>query len=172
MGIETLVEAASILARRGRSFRVLLGGGGSQREMLEQLVARRGIPDRVHFLGRIPEETLGAAYAAADCFVLPTRALECFGLIVLEAWSAGTPVIASRVAAIPELVERQGDEWLFPPGHADELADRMEKFLDGRLPNPSNLRSVAEEFDRRRVLDEWMEMAFSDHAPETLAAVS
>jgi glycosyltransferase involved in cell wall biosynthesis len=48
----------------------------------------------VTFLGRVEDRLLPLAYAACDAFVLPTRALECFGLIALEALSAGRPVLS------------------------------------------------------------------------------
>jgi glycosyltransferase involved in cell wall biosynthesis len=159
MGLDTLVEAAAIVARRGKSFRLLIGGGGSQREALERAVMERGLQNHVFFLGRVPEESLAPGYSAADCFVLPTRALECFGLIVLEAWATATPVIASRVAAIPELVEQQGADWLFTVDRTEELADRMERFMDGRLFAGRDVRELSEPYSRRRVLDQWMTLA-------------
>jgi glycosyltransferase involved in cell wall biosynthesis len=101
MGLDTLIEAAALVRDRGHNFRVLIGGSGSLRESLTGLIRERRLTDRISLLGRVPEADLPACYAAADCFVLPTRALECFGLIVLEAFAAGTPVIASNAAAIP-----------------------------------------------------------------------
>jgi glycosyltransferase involved in cell wall biosynthesis len=160
MGLDTLVEAAALVAGRGRAFRVLIGGGGSQREVLEKAVTERGLQNQVFFLGRVPEELLALSYSAADCFVLPTRALECFGLIVLEAWATATPVIASRVAAIPELVEQQGADWLFTVDRAEELADRMERFMDGRLVLNRGVRELAGPYSRERVLDQWMSLAY------------
>jgi glycosyltransferase involved in cell wall biosynthesis len=84
--------------------------------------------------------------------------LECFGLIVLEAFAAGTPVIASRSGAIPEIAGRQGEDWLFDPGNDQQLAIRMRRFLTGDLPCTANLRQIAEEFDREKVLARWGEL--------------
>jgi len=159
MGIDTLIDAASILHRRGLRFRVMIGGTGSLRGVLEGTVAAHGLQEDVHFLGRVPEDQLAATYAAADCFVLPTRALECFGLIVLEAWASGTPVIASNVAAIPELVRQQGGEWLFEVDRAEELADRMTRFIHGQLPVPRDVRCLSERYHREHVLKHWTELA-------------
>lgn len=155
MGLEDLVDAAATLKRDGRQFRVLIGGGGSLRESLDERIAAAGLTDTVVMLGRIPEDSLAASYAAADCFVLPTRALECFGLIVLEAFAAEVPVIAAAAAAIPELAEHQGRDWLFPPGNADALADRMRRFLDGTLRPTQPLREFATGYDRETVLERW-----------------
>jgi glycosyltransferase involved in cell wall biosynthesis len=155
MGLDTLIEAAALVRDRGHEFRVLVGGSGALRRDLEQSVRNFNLDAHVRFLGRVPEADLPACYAAADCFVLPTRALECFGLIVLEAYAAGTPVIASRAAAIPEIAARQGAGWDFEPGNARELADRMEACLAGRLRPSCDLRAIAREFDRRRVFEDW-----------------
>ncbi len=155
MGLETLIAAAAILRKHGFHFRVLIGGGGSLRNQLQQQIIDLQLQDVVLLIGRIPEARLQAHYAAADCFVLPTRALECFGLIVLEAFACETPVIASNVAAIPELATYQGNEWLFPPGDANALADRMRQFLQGELNPAVGLREFAKSFDRKAMFARW-----------------
>jgi glycosyltransferase involved in cell wall biosynthesis len=158
MGLDTLIDAAALVRDRGLSFRVVIGGNGSLREALEQQVQRFKLTDRVQFIGRVTEPDLPQRYAAADCFVLPTRALECFGLIVLEAFAAGTPVIASRAAAIPELSDRQGPGWDFEPGDAQGLARRMEAFIQGELRPTVDLPRIAAEFDRSKLFPKWRGM--------------
>ena len=162
MGLDTLIDAVDRVSRNARPFRVLIAGDGSLRPSLEQRVCDLRLEGTVKFLGRLTEEQLPLCYAAADCFVLPTRALECFGLIVLESFAAGTPVIASRVAAIPELVQVQGNEWLFEPGNSADLAERMDAYLAGRLAPPANIRVFAERFHRPKVLEKWTELLLSD----------
>ena len=103
MGLDTLIDAVDRVANHSPPFRVLIGGDGSLRPNLEKRVRDLRRESTVKFLGRLAESQIPLCYAAADCFILPTRALECFGLIVLESFAAGTPVIAARVAAIPEL---------------------------------------------------------------------
>lgn len=159
MGLDTLVEAAARLAGQGAQFRLLIGGSGSLKESLTQSIQNAGLHDHVRLLGRIPEEQLATCYAAADCFVLPTKSLECFGLIVLEAFAVDTPVIASRVAAIPEVAARQGADWMFEPGNAEELATKMKHFLRGELQVTVDLRSIALEYDRNDVLRRWTEIS-------------
>lgn len=161
MGLDTLVESSRILRQRGFEFRVLIGGSGSLKETLRAQISESGLENEVFLLGRLSEQQLPLAYASADCFVLPTRALECFGLIVLEAFACNTPVIAANVAAIPELAEQQGTGWMFDPGNAEQLADRMQAFLEKRLQPTVDLRAIAMEYDMAKVLTEWERILFS-----------
>lgn len=161
MGLETLVEACAVLKSEGLNFRTLIGGGGSLRETLQQQIDNAGLQDSVFLLGRLPEDQLAISYAAADCFVLPTRALECFGLIVLEAFACDTPVIASSAAAIPELAAQQGDDWMFEPGNSPQLADRMKRFLLGELKQNLSLREFALQYDRPVIQQRWERLLLS-----------
>ncbi|MFH5805523.1 glycosyltransferase family 4 protein [Alienimonas sp. DA493] len=149
MGLDLLIDAAAALDRSGARFRLLIGGGGPLRGELQTRIDALGLSGRVTLLGFVPDEDLPRCYAAADCFVLPTRDLECFGLIILESYAAGVPVIATPVAAIPELVTLAGDEWLTDVASAEALAERMRAFLSGRIAaDPAELRGIAEGFDR------------------------
>lgn len=162
MGLDTLIDAVHRIVRQARPIRVLIGGNGSLRPSLEKRVRDLQLEGTVKFLGRLEEDQIPLCYAAADCFVLPTRALECFGLIVLESFAAGTPVIAARVAAIPELAQIQGDEWLFEPGNSTELAERMDAFLAGKLPSRMSIRAFAEGYHRPKILEKWSELLLSE----------
>ncbi|MEZ6131842.1 MAG: glycosyltransferase family 4 protein [Planctomycetaceae bacterium] len=161
MGLETLIQACQQLRQEKIDFRMLIGGGGSLAGELQSMIHNLGLIGYVRLLGRIPEEHLASVYAAADCFVLPTRALECFGLIVLEAFACNTPVVASCVAAIPELAARQGDGWMFEPGNASQLADRLKAFLSGKLQPTVDLRAVASEYHKPLVLANWENLLLS-----------
>jgi glycosyltransferase involved in cell wall biosynthesis len=133
MGLDTLLEAAAQLANVGRVFRLVIGGDGPQRAALEARAAASGIGDRVAFLGRIPEIDLVDAFGAADCFVLPTRALECFGLIVLESFACGVPVVGVPVGSIPEVMGSDWQAWVATDNSAPAIAERMDDVLSGRL---------------------------------------
>lgn len=156
MGLETLITAAAQLADR-HSFRVLIGGAGPLRDELHELIRIHRLEQRVYLLGRIPEELLPDCYAAADLFVLPSRSLECFGLIVLESLAAATPVIGSRTGAIPELLTELGEQWMFEPGNTDSLADCLRRFLCGELVSDADLRGIALRYDVERLLPQWID---------------
>jgi glycosyltransferase involved in cell wall biosynthesis len=152
MGLANLLDACRILKDRGRSFGLLIGGDGPLRADLERRAHDLKLGDDVLFLGRISEADLPLLYAAADCFVLPTEALECFGLIVLEAYASGIPVIATPVGAIPEVMGEANRNWLSENTTPGAIASAMEAYLAGRLHhNRRALRQRAEKYDRETV---------------------
>ena len=164
MGLDSLIEAARILVDRGFDFRLLIGGSGSMEPRLRQLVSELNLGETVFLLGRVPDEELPRCYAAADCFVLPTRALECFGLIILEAYACGTPVIGTPVGAISELVVRQGQDWLTAGVEASDLAERMSAFLVGGLrADRKILRSFAEQWRSDQALESLARILLPPH---------
>lgn len=134
MGIDNLIKAVSILNAGGYNCRLIIGGSGPEKESLERLVIELGLQEKVFMVGRISDELLTSCYQAADCFVLPTKALECFGLIILEAYACGTPVIATPVGSIPEVAGDIGRPLLAREASAEALAERMRLFILREIP--------------------------------------
>lgn len=168
MGIDNLVRAAAWLREKmagQREFRVVIGGDGPLRGEFEKLTAELKLEKHVFFLGKIPEQDLAAHYQAADCFVLPTRALECFGLIILEAFACGTPVIATPVGSIPEVLGDFGHESLTAGSEPEDIGRSMLEFLDHPRRNHEQLRRYAESFDKKKILDRLEKIVVGD--PET-----
>ena len=95
-------------------------------------------------LGGLSQAQLAKAYAACDAFVIPTHALECFGLIAVEALASGVPVLSTNVGALPETIAPLESQWIM---HADAaaIAHQLERFLRGELPRhtPQELRAYA-----------------------------
>lgn len=103
--LPALLEAVARLCRAGAwgpSRLVVAGATGWGTDDLEARVARLGLDGVVRWLGPVPEADLPAVYAGALAFAFPSL-WEGFGLPVLEAMAAGTPVVASRRGAIPEV---------------------------------------------------------------------
>ena len=82
---------------------VIVGEDFGEREALAKHAADLGLAQRVHLLGFVPDDELAAAYRAATLLVHPSSH-EAFGIVLAEAMAAGTPVVARRVAAIPQTV--------------------------------------------------------------------
>jgi glycosyltransferase involved in cell wall biosynthesis len=83
----------------------------------------------VHFLGHIPEEDLPQMYQASDFFVLPTRKLEGFGLVILEAMASGTPVLGTPIGGIPEVIGPFDRELLFNGTDWRQIQSKIEDVI-------------------------------------------
>jgi glycosyltransferase involved in cell wall biosynthesis len=124
-GIENLVEACAILARRGGSdFTLALAGGGEPAYVasIRRLVADRGLDGRVTLLGEVPPDRKGALFAAADLLVAPSFT-ENFGLAIAEALAHGVPVVAGRGTPWSGLEDHGAGRWV--PNDAASLADAI-----------------------------------------------
>jgi glycosyltransferase involved in cell wall biosynthesis len=124
---ERLLQAFARLRARGLTHALVVAGQRAWRYEGEAPLAQRlGLADSVRFLGHVPQADLPALYSAADLFVFPSL-YEGFGLPTLEALACGTPVVASNVSAVPEVV---GDAALqVSPLDVEALADAMERLL-------------------------------------------
>ncbi|MCC6694684.1 MAG: glycosyltransferase family 4 protein [Candidatus Hydrogenedentes bacterium] len=116
-GVGTLVEAARKLP--AISFRI--AGDGP---LLASLKA--SAPGNVEFIGHLGREALGAFYAGARIGVVPSIWLEAFGLVAGEAMAHALPVVASRIGALPEIVDEGVTGQLFAVGDAEDLATKLE----------------------------------------------
>jgi L-malate glycosyltransferase len=92
------------------------------RQALVQRVERAGIGDRVHFTGE--RRDVSAVLQATDLLVLNSHH-EPFGLVLVEAMSSGTPVLATRIDGIPEIVTDTENGWLVEPGDTHGLAAKL-----------------------------------------------
>ena len=129
MGLENLIEAMSYVVGKRKDVLLVIGGTGFLREGLECLVDRCALRENIQFRGFIPEEELPLYYQAASVFILPTIALEGFGLIILEALACGTPVLGTPVGAIPELIRPLDRNLLFKDTKPISIAQGILDFL-------------------------------------------
>jgi glycosyltransferase involved in cell wall biosynthesis/SAM-dependent methyltransferase len=104
MGLDDLIRAMAKVSAAFPEAMLLIGGDGPLRGDLERLAEAAGVAARIRFLGYVPEERLPDVLGAADLFVLPSRMLEGFGLVTVEALACGTPVVGTPVGATPELL--------------------------------------------------------------------
>jgi glycosyltransferase involved in cell wall biosynthesis/SAM-dependent methyltransferase len=152
MGLDTLVRAMPVVVARHPQACLLVGGAGSLRGELEGLAASLGVAEHVRFLGFVPDDELPLYYQAADCFVLPTRELEGFGLVTVEALACGTPVLGTPVGATPELLDPLDPGLVFPSATVEAIAPRLAAFVDRLEREPGSmaaLRATAREHAER-----------------------
>jgi glycosyltransferase involved in cell wall biosynthesis len=105
--LKQLDVAIRILADRP-CWNLALAGQGADEVRLRQLAAELGVSNRVHFVGEIAAERVGAFLATLDLFVFPSRA-ETFGLAAVEAAHAGIPVVANDLPVLREVLSYQGE---------------------------------------------------------------
>jgi glycosyltransferase involved in cell wall biosynthesis len=126
-GYEHLFAALPVVRERiSRPIRLLVAGQGPLLNHYRKMAEALGCSDMVQFLGFRRDIT--DLMAAADVFVLPSVA-EAFGLVLAEAIYLGTPVVATRVGGIPEIVDDGVDGILVPPGDGVALADALVHLL-------------------------------------------
>jgi glycosyltransferase involved in cell wall biosynthesis len=130
MGLDVLLRAMAIVRLRAPEALLLVGGEGSLGAELRALSAGLGLDGHVRFLGWVADAALPAYYQAADCFVLPTRELEGFGLVTVESLACGTPVLGTAVGATPELLAPLQAGLLMHDVSAAGIADAVWRFLD------------------------------------------
>lgn len=130
-GAGDLLDACRMLADRGVAFHCRFAGSispGFPAESLEKMVKERGLEGKVTFSGTLYGDEKKDAYRQADIFVHPTRE-DCFPLVILEAMSAGLPVVASEEGGIPDEVVDGTTGFLSRKGDAADLARCLEKLL-------------------------------------------
>ncbi len=103
-------------------------GGGDQRRNLEHLASSLGIANRVKFTGYVTEAQLRDAYSRATVFAMPSIA-ELQSIATMEAMASALPIVAANAMALPHLVHENENGFLFSPGDAQELADKLEHVL-------------------------------------------
>jgi len=116
-GLDVLLDA--MRTGNGADFRLAVAGDGRLRRRSERRAGRAGPDGRVRFLGRIPRENVALWMNAADVVVLPSRDEGCPN-VVLESLCCGTPVVASAVGAVPDLLDETCGLTV-PPGDVGAL---------------------------------------------------
>jgi glycosyltransferase involved in cell wall biosynthesis len=122
-----LIEAIAKLKQDFPALHLVVIGSGDRHDSLLQQADLAGIRDAVHLLGH--RDDIEVCLAGMDLFVLPSLN-EGMGRALIEAMSAGLPVIASHVGGIPAVVNHERTGLLVPPGDADALADALRRLLD------------------------------------------
>jgi glycosyltransferase involved in cell wall biosynthesis/SAM-dependent methyltransferase len=139
MGLDTLIHAIDRLRQHAPDVLLVIGGAGALRSELESLVVRLGLSEHVRFAGFVEEGMLPRCYQAADLFVLPTQALEGFGLVTVESLACGTPVIGTAVGATPEILSPLGPSLIFSRATPAAMAQDLARFLDESEREPARL---------------------------------
>lgn len=154
MGLLQLLEAWKEVARTVPDAVLFIGGKGPLQGELESRIAEYGLQSRVRMLGYIPDGELADYYQAADLFVVPSQALEGFGLITVEAMAAGVPVMATPIGGNREILQKYRPDMLFAGKSSQDMSSGLIRLLRHRemWPTAEQCRShVLENYTWDRV---------------------
>lgn len=143
-GIETLIKAFALLVKLGTNTRLLIAGkplahsspeeGEQYRKSLEQLSSYLGVEKYVDFLGHVTNTV--SLYQVSDVTVLPSVWAEPFGRTIIESMACGTPVVASRIGGIPEILTGEFQSGLFEPEEERDLSATLNSIMNWRTKSP------------------------------------
>ncbi|MBC7106697.1 MAG: glycosyltransferase family 4 protein, partial [Firmicutes bacterium] len=148
-GVQVLLAAAPMILAEEPCVKFVIAGRGPYERELRGLAERLGVAPRVYFTGYVDQETRNALYHWADVAVFPSL-YEPFGLVVLEAMAARTPVVVSDTGGFTEIVQHEVNGLKVFPDNPRSLADGVLRIL--RDPG---LALVLRERAYRRVLREF-----------------
>jgi len=123
--IPTVIQVFAEVRKRLQA-KLVMVGDGPEKAGAEQQVRERGLDRDVLFLGN--QDCMEELLPLADVFLLPSSS-ESFGLVALEAMSAGVPVVASDVGGLPEVIEHGESGYLHVPSHIDGFVRSVLKLL-------------------------------------------
>lgn len=158
-GIDTLVGATKVLTERvTEPFKVVIGGGGSQRRRLERMARELSLGDTISFTGPLAREAVRDRLQQSHAFVMPSR-FEAFGVVYIEAMACGLPVIATKAGGPTDFTSEETG-LLVEPGQADVLASAMHELMQGHAEyRPDRIReSVTRRFSKEVVVASYIEL--------------
>lgn len=142
MGLDALLYAMREVQKVAKGVTLLIGGEGPMGKDLKGLAERLGLGASVRFEGFIPEERLPMYYQGADFFILPTKELEGFGLVAVEALACGTPVLGTPVGAIPEILGPLQPDLLFEGTDPEAMAQGILAHLEKAQADPEGYEAL------------------------------
>lgn len=148
-GVPVLLDAMAALRRNDPDVELTLVGDGPDRPWLERRIVELGLEGAVTITGYLSQAAVADRLAASDIFVLPSFA-EGVPVVLMEAMASRLPVVTTRIAGIPELVEDGVSGFVVPPGEPAVLAKRIEA-----LVRDPELRQRMGEAGRAKVVAEF-----------------
>lgn len=120
-GFDILIKAFEEVSQNFPDLRLVIVGDGDERPRLERMVASSNLTDKVLFHGEVKRAKVLELLSECKMVVVPSR-IEGFGAIILEAMAMGTPIVATSVGGIPELIDDGETGFLVAPENSEKLA--------------------------------------------------
>lgn len=138
MGLENLVAAMQTVCQQYPDALLYIAGKGELAATLQAQITELDLDNNIKLLGYVADEDLPLCYRAADFSLVPTVALEGFGLIVIESLAAGTPVLGTPIGGIPEILRPFNADLVFASSQTQDLATGIIEALSGKRELPSS----------------------------------
>ncbi|MGB3788097.1 MAG: glycosyltransferase [Phormidesmis sp.] len=146
-GLDTLLEAWE---RLDQPIPLKIVGDGPLSDMVQKAVDR--LPN-ITWLGRLPMNRVHSLMGDAKFLVFPSKWYETFGRVAVEAYAKGTPVIASNIGAIAEIVDSERTGLHFIPGDASDLASKVDWLLANTPTLERMQKTVRSEYESKYTAD-------------------
>lgn len=134
-------------------------GDSDYEDLLRQRVKDLGLSERVHFAGYENESAI--AMNGLDLLVHASTRPEPFGRVIVEGWSCGVPVIASRDGGVVELISHESTGLLFTPGSSDEMASCLARYASDQALRQSVAARARERFLERFTISSHVDQIIS-----------
>jgi len=165
-GLEILLQAAGLLAKQGKKFKLLITGRTDRNPHLLRIIDEFGLRDWIVLTGFIPDEDLIAAMSAADILVEPKiehgANWAAFPQKLAEYLAMGRPIVASAIGDITQYLQDQENALLCRAGDSHSLADALERMMQNRALREKvslNARQTAEKYFDCRIIARQVESA-------------
>ncbi|MFH1655623.1 MAG: glycosyltransferase family 4 protein [Candidatus Omnitrophota bacterium] len=130
MGIDNLISAFYNLSKLHKDLYLVIVGGGRLKSKLIEKVKGLNLSNSVKFTGFLKESELIGYFQASDLFILPTKYIEHFGLVTIEALATGMPVLGTPVGGTVEILNKFGKGFLFKGTDSQSIEEGIIKFLE------------------------------------------
>lgn len=123
-----------LASRQGKDLLFLLAGDGPLKEHLQQEIKTLKIENSVRFLGRV--NNIEQVYALSDLLVLPSSAMETFGMVVIEAAFCGIPTLRSNLPGARDQINHGEDGFIFPIQEPEKMFTILDQIVEQRSTLP------------------------------------
>jgi D-inositol-3-phosphate glycosyltransferase len=151
-GIEQLLKAVSLLRNVGGLRLIVIGGdedSGDAVKRLQDMTRELDLTDRITFRGLVKHHELPLFYNAADVTVVPSY-YESFGLVALESLACGTPIVATDVGDMSNIIRQGETGFIIPDNDPPELADKISAILSKSSENLESALNISKSIKRYR----------------------
>lgn len=132
-GFDFLLSALREIKKEIPEIKLYVAGHGEELEFYREQVKEKNLKNYVNFLGQINEEEMRSFMGRVQALLVPSMSeTEGTPLVILEAFSCGTPVVGSLTGGIPELAANFEDSLLFERGNTEEFKAALKKIIDSR----------------------------------------